>query len=303
MNYSHSSILLVIGLFFHLVFSAYAPKPEKKSYEFLGTIILQDQTMHSYKLVFTSDSGKIKGYSIEDIGGNFETKARISGTYQPATGSIQFKEQDILYTHYKNDKKNICMAIVSGKLKKNRQGTSIEAKFNGEFLGTKKSCGSGRMILMSSQDVYAKLADVSKKISTIQTSDSALKSLQEAIRPVKDVKDITEITANDVYTVNWNSNKIRIHFWDDGFEDNDQITIKLNDSIVRSNCTITKNKQELILPFNSKGECTLQVTANNEGNYSPNTVKMVLLDGDKNYLLLTRLKKGELFKIVLNNKK
>lgn len=296
----HSTIkkLCWVGLFLLPILQA---KAQSAYYEFLGTVILEDNTMSTYKVVFTESNGIINGYSLEDIGGKNETKAKIVGTYRSKDGYIEFKEKDILYTHYKNDKANMCMATVTGKLRLQKKSSTIDAHFTGSFLVSKKPCGKGRIILMSSKDVYEKLAGLSKALDKVKTKDSALTILKENIRAVKDLKDVMDVNANDLVSIPWQSKTVHIECWDDGIEDDDQISIKINDSLVRRGMVITRAKKEINIPRGNGGSSTLEIIADNEGNYTPNTVKVVLVDGEKRYLLLTRLKKGEHFQVQIKN--
>ena len=72
----------------------------QSKYEYFGALKLNgdDKTIISYRLVFIEDKGKIEGYSLTDLGGNHETKNKISGTYNEKTKNLKFKEEDVLYT-------------------------------------------------------------------------------------------------------------------------------------------------------------------------------------------------------------
>lgn len=290
-----------VFLIFSILLLSPSSKAQTNYFEFLGTVIMEDHSMSSYKLVFTEDHGVIHGYSLEDIGGKNETKAKIVGSYRKKDGYIEFKEKDILYTHYKNNKSNMCMATVTGKLKLQKKSSTIEARFQGNFLGTQKPCGNGRIILMSSKDVYEQLAGLSKALEKVKTKDSALTVLKENIKVVKNLKDVMDVSANDMISIPWHSKTVHIECWDDGIEDDDQISIRINDSVVKKGMVITRTKKEIEIPRGSRGSSLLEIVADNEGNYTPNTVKVVLVDGEKRYLLLTRLKKGEHFKVEIKN--
>ncbi|MBU3677375.1 MAG: hypothetical protein FGM54_09410, partial [Chitinophagaceae bacterium] len=89
---------------------------KSNTYELIGTMIPEGMRPMTYKVVFEVQNNLIRGYTLSDIGGQYETKARIKGTFNPINRQIQFSESEIIYTNYKKSNQNLCMPSISGKL-------------------------------------------------------------------------------------------------------------------------------------------------------------------------------------------
>jgi hypothetical protein len=268
---------------------------QTKNFEFLGTIIGDNDMPYSYKLVFKLAQGKLSGYSICDIGGSNETKAFIEGTLNDSTGQISFKEKDLAYTKYANDVSNMCFIHAKGKLNAKKGKTEIQATFTGYYKNANKICDNGKIMLFSLKDVYSQLIQLGKVLNNKKNKDTLSNELLKSINPLKNVDDIQEVSNKGILRYNFNSNKVNMEIWDDGVEDNDRISISVNDSLIESNYKITKQNQILSLTLKPKSYNVIKITAENEGLYSPNTVKVILNDKTRKNLVLSRLSKGESF--------
>lgn len=285
-------------LFFSMALNAQA------SFEMLGTMIPDGQIPMTYKVVFDINNGIVKGYTLSDIGGKYETKARIKGTFDVKTKTITFTESEILYTQYKKGNNNFCMPSVSGKLITKKEKSYIEGRFQGHFLGSKKSCGGGKVILMSAKDIYTQLAGLAKQIDNIPGNDSTINAVKAGLNKIQAVDEVHEMQHNAFYSKAWEAQHITLEIWDDGVEDNDRIYISSTDSSIHESILITRKKQIVHYPFpKTKNSIRLNIRAENEGQYTPNTVKIVLVDDAKRYMVLSRLNKDEIIQLNFFRKK
>ena len=70
----------------------------QSKYEYFGGLVLNDSTRITYKLSLTESKGEIKGYSITDLGGLYETKSTVFGEYNKAKKELNFREVQTIYT-------------------------------------------------------------------------------------------------------------------------------------------------------------------------------------------------------------
>lgn len=276
---------------------------QSKNFEFLGTILGENNLVYTYKLVFKSNQGKLSGYSICDIGGVNETKAYIEGTLNESTGQLSFKEKDLAYTKYSKEASNMCYVNAKGKLNAKKGKTEIIASYTGEFKNTKKYCDKGKLMLFSVKDVYSQLIQLSKVLDTKKNKDTAMTALFESVNSLNNVDNIQEISNKGLLKYNFKSSNISLEIWDDGVEDNDLISIFVNDSLVQSNFRITKKKQIINLQLKPNAFNSLRIKAENEGEFTPNTLKVILNDEKIKNLVLSRLSKDESFYISIHTEK
>lgn len=291
-----------ISTFFLLIctFSCNFIFAQAKQYEFIGVMIVNaDNSMYSYKLMMEEKNGVISGYSISDLKGPNETKSKITGTYDKKTSQLTFTETSIISTKSKEKLEDFCMLKVTSKLKLKNAKSILDGTFRGTLNNTKKSsCGEGKIILSATENVYHLLSKVANKIDTNKVKDPIIKQLIIEVDPIKDVETIKKVTANETLKYKFQNDSVSLYIWDDGLEDDDRITLLLNGKPQLENYTITNVRKLLKLPL-AKGNNYMEIRALNEGANPPNTVKVVLLDNSKKYLLLSYLKSGETANIII----
>jgi hypothetical protein len=299
----HKSKNLIVITIFYISFFSKIISAQTSNYEFLGSIILANNALYSYKLVFTESKGIIKGYSITDIGGKYETKTKIEGTFNRNSGKLSYTEKQLVYTQYNKSVSNLCYLNVSGKLQRKKNKMELMATYTGTYGQNGKQCDKGRLILLSMKDLYEQLSIAKDIIAKSKPSKNAVDTLLQSLNMLNDVEEVKEISHNSVTNYPWESDVVDLEVWDEGVEDNDMISIKINDSIAYQAFSISKKRQPIRLKLRPNVLNTLKITAVNEGDFAPNTVKVMCKDTRKRYLLLSQLNVNESFIILLDTKK
>jgi len=246
------------------------------------------------------DNGKISGYSIYDINGANETKAKISGTFNAKTKKLFFKEDKIIKTKSDEKSNNFCMMEAQLTLGKKLGKDLLSGKFKGYLFNTKTFCGEGEIWLTSQKTALSLIAKNAKKIDTTLLNDTTAKRMVKDYIDLKNVNNINEIKSGEKLNLSWKSDTVKIELWDDSYEDGDMIQMKMDGKIVLDNYTITKKRKTFV--FAIQKTATFEFTALSEGEAPPNTVKIILKDKDKNHLFLSSVKLGKTASIIVQKK-
>ena len=103
-------------------------------------------------------------------------------------------------------------------------------------------------------------------------------------------------------SLNSSSDYITIKLWDNGKEDGDIITLRLNGQIAMDKFEVTKKPYEVIIPLTEK-ENIIELYAENVGSIPPNTAAIAVISGGKeikSLVLESDLNKSEAIKIIKN---
>jgi hypothetical protein len=158
----------------------------------------------------------------------------------------------------------------------------LEGTFIGNFLDSTQ-CASGKIILMEEKKLIKKIEKVKKKINK-QASKTHTDTNQ--IQQTKILKD-----GND-FTINWESDKIKLFIWDANQEDGDKIQLIINGNIILNNFE-TKNTRKKIKYRLVDGENIIEIKATNSGTSPPNTSRLELVDSKTKYPIITQLEPGK----------
>lgn len=262
-----------------------------QNYEFYGVLKLngKDEAAISYRLIFTENAGKIKGYSVTDITGNHETKNVVEGTYDAQKKILSFKEKDIVYTKSPISDDLFCFVNFEGKVKLNTSKPKMDGSFKGLFKN-KSKCIDGTLSLVSSGTVNSLLVKANKRIQKSKELDEQTKKKYNPIQIFDSLQTNQLTTAQNLNVFN-NSEKVSFEIWDSGIEDGDLINLYHNNVVILSNYTVTKNKRKIEVKL-EKDKNVFKIEALNEGTTAPNTA-MIVLEGDKSIEFQSNLKKGE----------
>ncbi len=273
----------------------------QEKFEYLGTVMLNGdiKSVISYRVVFAEKKGVVSGYSVTDLGGAHETKNVISGTYDAKTKTIKFAEQEILYTKSPISDDMFCFINFTGKVKLVNDNSAMEGAFKG-FFKNKTKCIDGTLRLIGSSKLYKRMAKMDAKIQKSKRVDAATK---EKVKPlaILDSLRVNNLLKNENLNVFVSSKALQLQIWDAGKEDGDEITIYQNDKVLLKDYRVT-NKIKTLPIIVSEGQ-TIKILAQNEGTIAPNTVQISLIDGDRNFELMSSLKKGESASITIISKK
>ena len=292
------SLFTYIFLIFFLTFSITVSA--QNSYEYFGVVKLNgnDKTVITYRLNFIENDGVVKGYSVTDLGGNHETKNTIVGEYNKKTNIFNFKETDILYTKSTFSESSFCFVNFSDKVKLSKGETKIEGKFAGLYRNNKK-CIDGTLALIGAEKINKMVSRVNNKIQGSKKFDDKVKTKYNPIKMLDSLK-MNNLTANQNLNVFWDSDEFSMEVWDNGKLDDDRINIFANDKIMLSNYAVTTTKKSF--KVNAKNNTVIKIEAINEGTIAPNTARIMLIDKNRTFELMSNLKKGESSSITIIRK-
>ncbi len=262
--------------------------------EYVGILKLNDTATISYKInVKKLSGGVIKGYSITDLGGKYETKSSILGKINKSKKEISFKETDIIYTKSEVKKYDFCFVNFNGNLK----GTD---KIKGKFKGLYKdgaSCLDGEILLVNAKKITKMAAKYDTKIQKSKKFDAVTKS-KVYIEKAMDSLHINILKENENVSFFANSKSIKIKVYDPKKEDGDRIAIHLNKIKLFDNIEVLNKEKVFNIELKNK-ENSLEIEALNEGDYAPNTANFELIDDENSIKATTTLKKGKRTKITI----
>lgn len=270
-----------ISLFVFCLLTAEAQ--EQTKYEFSGFLKLADSSIITYKINFQlSDGVRFEGSSVTDIYGTEKTKTSIRGEWDKNKKQISFREISNIATKSQASQNEFCYIQVSKARVKSKGGKSfIEGKFNGVFEDA-KPCADGNIFLIGTDFLYEKPTG----------KDSVKLSGALPVQKLIQKSNETKLSSGEILVMNSSSSSVSLELWDGMKEDNDRVTVAINNKAVLTDYELTQNKKIIDIPLNT-GECIIHISAENEGRAPPNTAHILLRDKDLSTPLLTSLKKGE----------
>lgn len=260
-------------------------------YEYFGVVSLNgdSQSVISYRLVFTETDGKIAGYSVTDMAGEHETKNVISGTYDEKTKAFNFREEDILYTKSPISDDMFCFINFTGKVKLMNENSTLSGDFKGLFKNNTK-CIDGSIKLLGSDKLYNKMNKMNRKLQRSNRFDEDIKRRANPVALLDSLK-INSLIKGQNLNVFVKSDKVLLEIWDAGKEDGDMIQLYQNGKILLKDYKVTNKKK--VITLNIQKENIFKITASNEGEISPNTAMIQLIDEKRKFELMSNLKEGE----------
>ena len=254
----------------------------QNTFSYLGTLILSNNTPISFSMELHESNGIVNGYSITNINTPDETKSEISGLYFKKEKSFQLQETQILQTKSEAALNTFCYINMNLKFKGKFGSKRLEGTFTGNFLDSTE-CARGKIILMEKEKLEDKIEKIKKKVEKKYTKKYQDTSLVKRTKVLKD---------GDNFTINWESNKVKLFIWDANMEDGDKITLTINGNIILDDFETT-NKRKKIKYKLVEGENTIEIMATNLGTSPPNTSRIELVDSKTKYPIITQLKLGK----------
>lgn len=268
--------------------------------EYYGVLKLNDSSFISYRLYMLEEKGNITGYSITDIGGDHETKSEITGFYNSKDEVLQFKEEGIVYTKSLIDKYDFCFVNFDGHLRKLNDRIKIKGDFKGLY-NDGEECISGEIELMSLSKIEKKAVKLDKKIQR-SNKVSEEKKNSVSVQKTIDTLRMNVLTKGQNLSMFTTYNSVTLKIYDSGKEDNDKISIRIDDEYVLQNYPVTKTKKLITIPL-KKQVSTLTFIAENEGDLPPNTATVEIDNYKYTIEALTKLKKGEQTQVTIHKTK
>ena len=255
----------------------------QNTFSYLGTLLLNNNTPISFSLELQEDNGIVNGYSITNINTPDETKSEISGLYFKKDKSFQLQETQILQTKSEAALNTFCYISMNLSFKGKFGTKRLEGAFTGNFLDSIE-CANGKIVLMERTKLEKKIEKIKKKVEKKYTKKYQDTSLVKRIKVLKD---------GDDFTINWESNKVKLFIWDANMEDGDKIQLTINGNIILDDFETT-NKRKKIKYKLVEGENTIEIMATNLGTSPPNTSRIELVDSKTKYPIITQLELGKI---------
>lgn len=283
-----------IGFIFILIhFFGYS----QTEHEFLGFLKLNDTSLISYSLNLQLKGQQIQGYSVTNLGGLHETKSYVKGTYDDKTNMVYFFEYGIEYTKSDLGTYDFCFIHFKGNIRNIAKQNVIKGRFEGKYEDG-ISCIDGELMIRSIEKIYAKTKKTDKKIQRIRKIPDSIKE-KINLTKVIDEQRLNMLKANETTTVFIKSEEVELVVWDSGKIDGDMISIHYNGLEILKKHRIGKEKNSIKLSIKKGIENVLVIRAENLGEISPNTAKIMIKDRDRVIDLLSNLKKSEETKVIL----
>lgn len=270
-------------------------------YQFVGVLTLDDDPnlLITYELGFNESNGEIIGYSLTDLGGLHETKNSIVGFYDNSSKTMNFEEKEILYTKSNYDAETFCFLSFRGKVKLKENLSQLKGAFS-SYYQNKSACLNGNLQLINRAKLEKLVSKVDKKIQNSKRVNQETKDTVSASKALKELS-INKLSKNENLTLFSSSDSIEISFWDNGKEDGDKINLFHNGKIVLLNYVVTKNKNHVNINLH-EGKNVFKLVALNEGEFSPNTPRIELIDDNKVFTLQSDLNKNDYSSITVLKK-
>lgn len=273
--------------------------------ELAGAVIIGNSEMVTYKIVYEiTEKNNINGYSISDIGGAMETKSKISGRYNVQKKSLTFEEISLISTKSKLSANQFCFMSVQGRFVKKNGMHLFSGSFVSKGMDNNLVCDSGTIYLTTNEDIFKIEKKVQKIIAKSSLPDSIISEINEKSKPFKYVVQDKVIKAGSTNEFILLTDTIKLEIYDDQKQDGDKITVLKNNTPVLTDFLTTNAVQHLSFGIASnEQEIVFTIISTDEGSMSPNTVKMILINGIQKVKLVAPLKKNQKFTIKLVRKK
>ena len=247
---------------------------EKFGFNYLGNLVLPNNTPISFSIHFNEENGIVNGYSLTNIGNPDETKSDISGMYFKKDKSFQLQETQILSTSSEADLSTFCFIHANLSFKGGLGNKRLEGEFVGLFANN-DTCASGKILLMEKEKLEKEIKKVKKKIEKLEEK-------RPTVLQTKQLKD------GEDFVVKWENDNLKLFIWDANEEDGDRIRLKINDEIILYDYT-TKRKRKKIKYKLKEGENIIEIKAISLGTSPPNTSRIELVDSKTKYPVITQL--------------
>jgi len=247
---------------------------EKFGFNYLGNLVLPNNTLISFSIHFNEENGVVNGYSLTNIGTPDETKSVISGMYFKKDKSFQLQETQILSTSSEADLGTFCFIHANLYIKGRLGNKRLEGEFVGLFANN-DTCASGKILLMEKEKLEKKIKKIKKRIEKFEEK-------RPTVLQTKQLKD------GDDFVLNWESEKLTLYLWDGNEEDGDKIQLIINGKIILNEYE-TKRKRKKIKYKLQKGENTIEIKAIGLGTSPPNTSRIELVDSKTKYPVVMQL--------------
>lgn len=291
--------LLSTVLFLFLIPFVFAQKVE-----LAGAVIIGNSEMVTYKIVYSiGENSLISGYSISDLGGQSETRAKISGAYNRRKNSLKFEETGLISSKTNLSDDEFCFMKVKGSFSKKNNLYLYSGNFVSKGNSDKLICDAGTVYLTTTEEILKLEEKVQKIIAKTSLPDSISTYISEKVQPLKVDEQVKTIKAGSITEYILLSDSIKIEIFDDQEQDGDKITVLKNNTAVLTDFLTTNAVQTLKFGVGpQEKEILFTIISTDEGTSPPNTVKLFLTNGFQRVKLIAPLKKNQMIRIKLVRK-
>ncbi|GAP44533.1 hypothetical protein TBC1_12341 [Lentimicrobium saccharophilum] len=292
----NSRIILSLIIFLNLCHHAFA-----QQMTLTGAIVLDRTEVMSYSIIYQlGNKNTLTGYSVSDRNGKEETKARISGTYNPKTKVLEFEEHFIESTKSKTPAEEFCLMKVTGTFEKKAGQSVYTGKFTSKSADPLVICASGTILMMTEEKIEQLSAKVEKAFGELPMSDSVREKAEgKPVDTATWVRNVVEVTPGSVKTMKLHDDQIQIDLVDDRFQDGDKITILKNNERIVSGLEITNKVKSFRFNIGKdENEVTYTFFAEDEGSIALTTLKAFFRNGHEHTLIMAGMNKGQSVKVV-----
>ena len=237
-----------------------------QSYQLDGFINIAG-TRSKYSLSLNRIGQKIEGFSYANISTEDETKCSIIGTIDTIKELLYVKEMAIIHTKSKLPYQQFCMLAITLKKSKQKNLIMYKGTCKGYLYKTQSLCASGYLTLVD-QPIAAE-----KTKEQLPLMDTPLiKKIEENRLPsgLSTNERNQDLFQNDIHKLHCNSSSILLTIQDNNEMDYDKIAIEVNNDMILSKYTLSKQAKQLSIPLKSE-HTLIKICALNEGNSAPNT--------------------------------
>jgi hypothetical protein len=234
---------------------------------FIGSASVKDGDAYTYKLQVTDSNGILKGYSVTDVMG-------------PNKKQVDYKETRLVYTRSNAQRSDFCYIHAHLKISEKQGAAILKGHFTGYKEDGKTECASGKIMLVSAQDVLDKLLEIVKKDSIDSVAalprEKEIKHVHEEAIPASSIK---KVTSGDTLEIRCSSPTVSVEVWDAKNIDGDVITLQQDNKILLDNYSLVSAHKQVIVDLGNRQTSTLMLTAITEGSEPLNTARMKITSG------------------------
>ena len=275
--------------------------------EFIGIVKPDEGRSFSIKLEFRLKRlGEFDGRTTLDPFGPYKTITSVAGLFKDSV--MIFTELGNLETDIKDANQQFCF-IHTNDLALSNKGKS--QSYKGRYVGydlNGDTCSLGTIQLSLKEDLSLK--EVKKVVKTIREIGTHISdennnkpdSHQNKIEspPVRRKilqSDKPILSHQNVETLKWSSNSVKIYFKDTFIEDGDSVRVEIDDTIIEQFVLSNKGKS-LIVPI-KKNNLLIRIKAISEGDIPPNTMDVMLVSDEAIFRSSVKLRRNEWTDILL----
>ena len=224
-------------------------------------------TRSKYSLSLNRIGQKIEGFSYANVGTEDETKCSILGSIDTIKEQLYIKEMAIIHTKSKLPYQQFCMLAITLKKSKQKNLIMYKGTCKGYLYKTQSICASGYLTLINQPIAAEKTNELLPIIETPIIKQIGENQLPSDISSNDRNQDLFQ---NDIHKLHCNSSSILLTIQDNNEMDYDKIAIEVNNDMILSNYTLSKQAKQLSIPLKSE-HTLIKICALNEGNSAPNT--------------------------------